>query len=431
MKSNNSPQSHTASGMNVFIDSNACKRRDVDIQKICTYLEENKYTIVHDPKVANYIILMTCGVTNYTVKTSSKMIEKYKYYNAEMIVAGCFPVTHKVRFEKIFTGKTLPVKNLDKIDELFPQVLIKFSNIPEVNTRWINLNNRSLRGVIRRIHTCASILKKVDMFIINAIISKVFGENFYRTFPFDGLIPDKKEYYIITSRGCIHNCTYCVIKNGVGRLHSKSPEQCVKEISTGLRQGFQSFVLDADDLGPYGTDIGTNLPYLLEKIMEIKEPFTVRMNHANPLWLIKYEPKLVDIFKQKKVNNIYAAIQSGNDRILRLMGRPYAINDVVRTLKAFKKSSNDLKIGVDFIIGFPTETEEEFHDTLHLFDTIDFDYGDIFPFYCHEGTKASTFIPKLSKKMVDHRMKVTLRFLKKKNYFSMRFRNSSLYFYKR
>lgn len=431
MKSNNTAQSHTIYGKNVFIDSNACKRRDIDIQKICSYLKENKYTVVHDPKAANYIILMTCGVTNYTVNTSSKLIEKYKNFTAEMIVAGCFPDTHKLRFEKIFTGKTLPVKNLDKIDELLPQVTKKFRNIPEANTRWINLNERSFRGSIRKIHTYASPLKKVDVFILKTIISKVFGKNFYRTFPFDGLIPDTREYYIIISRGCIHSCTYCVIKNGVGRLHSKTPEQCAKEVSTGLQQGFHSFVLDADDLGPYGTDIGTNLPDLLEKIMEIKEPFTVRMNHANPLWFIKYEPEFVDIFKQKKVTNIYAAIQSGNDRILRLMGRPYAINDVVKTLKAFKKSNNDLEIGVDLIIGFPTETEEEFQDTLHLFDTIDFDYGDIFPFSCHEGTKASTFVPKLSKQTVDHRMKVMLRFLKKKNYFAMRFRNSSLYFYKR
>lgn len=419
------------SGLNVFIDSCACSRRDLDTQKIYTYLKENKYTIVHDPTKADYIFLITCGVTKHTVNTSFKMIEKYKRYNAEVIVAGCIPDTHKVKLEKIFTGKTLSTKNLDKIDELLPQVSIKFKEIPDVNTRWERLNDRSLRGIIRRIHANVYPIRKVDRFILNTIIIKVLGKNFYKTFPFDMLIPEKGQCYILISRGCIHNCTYCVIKNGVGRLHSKPPEECVKEISCGLQQGFQSFVLDADDTGPYGTDIGTNLPYLLRKITEFKDPFTVKIHHSNPLWLIKYESELDDIFKQKRVNNIYAAIQSGNDRILRLMGRPYSTKDIVRTLTAFKKSYCDLEIGVDLIIGFPSETEEEFLDTLRLFDAVHFNYGVIFPFSCHEGTKASTIEPKISKQVVDQRMKVALRFLKKNNYFAWRFHNSSLCFYMR
>jgi tRNA A37 methylthiotransferase MiaB len=431
MNSINNHQSQTLSDIKVFIDSCSCKRREVDVQKICNYLRENKFSIVDDPVAAHLIILMTCGVTNNSADISFKMIEKYKRYDAEVIVAGCIPETHKVELEKIFTGKTLSIKNLDKIDEIFPNVSKKFKDIPDVITRWNGHNDRSFRGTVSRIHTNLYLIKKIDMFILNAIITKILGKNFYKTFPFDALIPDTTHCYIIISRGCIHNCTYCVIKNGIGRLHSKSPEQCIQEISCGLKQGFQSFVLDADDIGPYGIDIGTNLPYLLQKIMEIKEPFALKMNHSHPLWLIKYKSDLVEIFKQKRVNNIYAAIQSGNDRILRLMGRPYAIKDVISTLKAFRESNRNLEIGVDLIIGFPSETEEEFHDTLNLIDEVHFDYGDIFPFSCHKRTKANTIEPKISKQVLNQRMKVALRFLKKKNYFAWRFHNSSLYFYKR
>ena len=431
MNSINNHQSRAASGMNVFIDSYSCSRRELDTQKIYTYLRENKYTIVHDPTKADYIILMTCGFTKNMVNTSFKMIAKYKKYDAEVIVAGCIPETHKMELEKIFAGKTISTKNLDKIDELLPQVTIKFREIPDVNTRWESLNDRSLSGVVRRIHANVYPIRKVDWFILNTIIIKVLGKNFYKTFPFDRLIPETGQCYILISRGCIHNCTYCVIKNGVGRLHSKPPEQCIKEIAGGLQQGFRSFVLDADDIGPYGTDIGTSLPYLLRKIMEIKGSFTVKISHSHPLWLIKYESELDDIFKQKRVNNIFAAIQSGNDRILRLMGRPYSTKDLVKTLIAFKKSNCNLEIGVDLIIGFPSETEEEFLDTLRLFNAVHFDYGEIYPFSCHERTKASTIEPKISKHVVDQRMKVALRFLKKNNYFARRFHKSAIFFYTR
>jgi tRNA A37 methylthiotransferase MiaB len=431
MKSIKNRQSRVASGKNVFIDSYSCSRRELDAQKIYTYLGENKYTIVHDPKRADYIILMTCGVTKNIANISFKMIEKYKEYGAEVIVAGCIPETHKVELEKIFTGKTISTKNLDKIDELLPHIIIKFKQIPDANIRWESLNDRSLSRAIRRIHANVYPIKMIDWFILNTIIIKVLGKNFYKTYPFNRLIPETTQSYILISRGCIHNCTYCVIKKGVGGLHSKTPENCIKEITCELQQGFQSFVLDADDIGPYGTDIDTSLPYLLRKIMEIKEPFTVKISHSHPLWLIKYESELIEIFKQKKVNNIFAAIQSGNDRILHLMGRPYSIKDLIRTLIAFKKSNIDLKIGVDLIIGFPSETEEEFFDTLRLFDAVHFDYGEIYPFSCHEGTKASTIEPKISKQVVDQRMKIALRFLKKNNYFAWRFHKSAIYFYTR
>ncbi len=417
--------------MNIFIDSCFCSRRELDTQKIYTFFKENNYIINRDPTKADYIILVTCGVTKYMANTSFKLIEKYKRYNAELIVAGCIPETHKERLGKIFTGRTLPTKNLEKIDELFPQEKIKFSDISEANVRWNHQNDRSLRGIVRRIHTNAAPIKKTDLFLLNTVVKKVLGKNFYRTFPFDRFNPYAGQYYILISRGCIHNCTYCVIKNGVGRLHSKPPEQCLGEITCGLQQGFRSFVLDADDIGPYGIDIGTSLPFLLQKISEIKEQFTIKIHHSHPRWLIKYEPELVEIFKQKKVNNIYAAIQSGNNRILQLMGRPYSIKDLTRTLGAFKQSNRDLEIGVDLIIGFPSETEEEFLDTLHLFNSVHFDYGVIFPFSCHEGTKASTLEPKIPKQVVDQRMNVALRYLKKNNYFAWRFHNSSLCFYAR
>jgi tRNA A37 methylthiotransferase MiaB len=424
-------QSPATSGRNVFIDLYCCSRREIDTQKIYTYLQKNQFTIVRDPVKADYIILMTCGATKGIADVSFKLIKKYKEYDVELIVAGCIPETHKEELNNIFTGKTISIRNLDKIDDLLPHISIKFREIPEVNARWESLNDRSLRGIVRKIHTNVTSLRKIDLFILNTIIRKVLGENFFITYPFDRLIPETREFSILISRGCIHNCTYCIIKKGIGPLHSKPPEQCIQEIFCGLQQGYRSFVLDSDDSGPYGIDIGTNLPSLLRKVMEIQDSFTIKISHSHPRWLIKYESEFDDIFRQKRVNNIFASVQSGNDRILRLMGRPYATLDLVRTLSAFRKSNSDLKIGVDLIVGFPSETEEEFLDTLNLFNSVHFDYGILFPFSCHEGTKASTIEPNIPKEIVDRRMRVALRFLKKNNYFAWRFHNRALCFFTR
>jgi tRNA A37 methylthiotransferase MiaB len=430
MSSTNVPQSYINSGANIFLESLSCTRRDLDTQKIYTYLSENNYNIVHDPAKADYIIIMTCGTTKDLANISLKSIEKFKKFNAEIIVAGCLPETHNQELRKIFTGKVLSTKNLDTIDKFLPSVTKNFSEIPDAHTRWDSQNNQTLKGILRRIHAHIELMRKIDWFLLNTVM-EVVGKNIFYVTPFNRIIPQPGKYYISISRGCIYNCTYCVVKKGVGPLNSKPPEQCIEELRCGLRQGYHSFYLEADDSGPYGTDIGSSLPQLLRRIIDIPEKFTVNLSHTHPEWLIKYKSEFIEIFKQKRINNILAPIQSGSDRILQLMARSYPIKEVVSALQSFKKANSELSIGVDFIVGFPTETEEDFQCTLHLFDKIHFDYGILIPFSDNEGTKASSIKPKISKQVVNQRMKAALRYLKKQNYVAWRVRNSSIIFYAR
>jgi tRNA A37 methylthiotransferase MiaB len=430
MSSINFTRSYIKSGANIFLKSLSCTRRDLDTQKIYTYLLENNYSIVNDPSKADYIIIMTCGTTQELANISLKSIEKFKKFNAELIVAGCIPETHGEELKKIFKGKILSTKNLDNIDKFLPSVTKKFSELPDAHTRWDGQNNKTLKGIFRRIHAHIKFIRKIDWFLLNSLI-KVVGKNIVHVAPFNRLIPQPGQYYISISRGCTYNCSYCVVKKGVGPLHSKPPEQCVNELLYGLQQGYHSFFLEADDSGPYGTDIGSNLPQLLKKMIDIDGNFTIKLSHTHPEWLIKYKSEFIEIFKKKKINNILAPIQSGSNRILQLMTRPYLIKEVVGALEAFKNTDSELSIGVDLIIGFPTETEEDFQDTLHLFDKIHFDYGILIPFSDFKGTKASTIKPKIPKQVVDKRMKTALRYLRKKNYVAWRIHNSSIIFYAR
>ena len=430
MSSTDVPLSYIKSNAKIFLESLSCTRRDLDTQKIYIYLRENNYTIVHDPSKADYIIIMTCGTTNNLANISLKSIEKFKKFSAEIIVAGCLPETHCRELRKIFTGKILSTKDLDTIDKFLPCMTKKFSEIPDANTRWDSQNNQTLKGVFRRIHAHMKLMRKIDWFLLNTVM-KVVGKNIVHVAPFNRLLPQPRQYYISISRGCIYNCTYCVVKKGVGPLHSKLPEQCIKELMCGLQQGYHSFFLEADDSGPYGTDIGSSLPQLLRKMIDISEKFTIKLSHTHPVWLIKYKAELIEIFRKKRVNNILAHIQSGSNRILQLMARPHPIEEVVSALQAYKDANNELSIGTDLIVGFPSETEEDFQSTIHLFDKIPFDYGILIPFSNIEGTKASFIEPKIPKQVVDQRMKTALRYLRKRNYVALRVRNRALIFYAR
>jgi len=141
----------TDKGKNVFIYSVACERRELDAQKIVSYLKQNDYAIINDLDEADYIFLMTCGVTKNVSNVSLELIKNLNEYNAELIVVGCVPETNKNELVKIFNGTTVSTKHLEKIDDIFPNNSIKFRDIQDENSRWKNFERRSQLGIIKTI----------------------------------------------------------------------------------------------------------------------------------------------------------------------------------------------------------------------------------------------------------------------------------------
>jgi len=416
----------------VYIETFACERRLLDAQKIWTYFTKNNYDIVDNPKEAQFIVVITCGFTNAAANVCFGRIEKYKDYDAELIVVGCIPETHEEKLKEIFEGTTISAKNLERIDEVFPGNIVKFSSIKDDNTMLRNTRYGSIYHYLKYINERFWMTRKTTSFLINHALLKITGPLIYKTFPFNRLFVERSCFYILISRGCIHHCTYCIIREAIGPLKSKPIDQCYEEFNHGIQQGFKTFVLEADDVGPYGVDIGRTLPELLRKLTTIDGHYSIELRNTHPYWLLKYQEELAEIVKSKKISSIFFSIQSGSDRILQLMKRHYTPTDVKNLIQRLKEIHPDLKIGVDILIGFPSETVEDFHETLSLFDAIPLDFGDIIPFSCHEETEASTLEPKVPEQEKKRRIKEALRFLREKNYFAFKiWRQGSIAFYAR
>ena len=112
---------------------------------------------------------------------------------------------------------------------------------------------------------------------------------------------------------------------------------------------------------------------------------------------------LIDIFKTGKITYLESAVQSGNNRILKLMKRGYKIEDYKKAMQTFKKEVPDLKIRTQMIVGFPSETEEEFQDTVRLLDEIEFNYVEVYGFGVFPNTDASVMKGLLPKKVIERR----------------------------
>lgn len=406
-------------GKKVFVFTNACERRKTDTKKISTYLIKNNHKIVNDPKDADYIIFITCSFVKRMVDRCVETIKEFNEYDAELIVAGCMPDIAGDELKKIFNGRTISTKDLENIDEILQDTTTKFRDIEDVHSMWRNFNPLGVSAepinTFKKIMNRIKIIEKIYEVIKENILKKIFGN----VFPFNILYSDDEKRYIITvSRGCIHKCSYCAIRKAVGPLRSKPIDQCVKEFKEGLKQGYKEFELAADDIGPYGVDIKKTLTELLDELTKIEGNYSIRFQNTHPAWIIRYIDDLEKIFKRKKIKYILFSIQSGNNRILKLMRRSYTRESLIDVVTKLRKFDPDLNIGAELMVGFPGETKEEFMETLDLFNKISFEKGTMASCSLIEGTEAINMEPKILKQEMHKRMNIALKFLKKAGYYA-------------
>ena len=219
------------------------------------------------------------------------------------------------------------------------------------------------------------------------------------TFFKESLLPNppiESDYVLTISQGCIHHCTYCGLYIKKRPLISKPLTQCIEEFKQALAQEKKHIILSADDVGPYGFDIGTSLPQLLTEITKIEGNYKLKITGTHPAWIIKYINELTPSFQRKKIESLLIVIQSGNHRILRLMHRSYNKNALVSVVKKLKEIDSNLMINAQCIIGFPSETRREFMDTIHLIEKIGFNNGFINCYIPVGKTEAIKMTPQIT-----------------------------------
>lgn len=177
---------------------------------------------------------------------------------------------------------------------------------------------------------------------------------------------------IVISNGCLGNCNYCAVKFARGKLKSKSIKKIVAEVKSEIKnKDVKEIYITSQDNGCYGKDISENLISLLKQIIAIKGNFKIRLGMANPQYISKMLNELIEIYKNEKIYKfLHIPIQSGDDQILKDMNRQYTINEVKKIIKTFKKKITNITIATDIIVGYPTETNNNFNNTLKLIKEI-------------------------------------------------------------
>jgi len=401
---------------NVFIYVGGCELRGLDANRLRQYLIRNNYTLINNPKNADFIVFIGCAAVGKAGDISLQLVEKFKRYNAELIVGGCLPIIEKERLSKIFDGEKISTKDFnqtpEKIDEIFNGKNINFKSVEDQNLIFENGMAYQPMGAIKLFFSDKKTISNVYFKIRNHIIKYLAGQYslYYLTSAGSSL------YRIRPAWGCPCNCSYCAIKRAVGPLQSKPLDTVLAEFKKGIDNGFNKFVLTTDDVGAYGIDIGRNFGELLEGMINIEGDYTIMLNNLHPVWIVKYIDKLEELVKSKKIIRIESPIQTGSSRILKLMHRYSDTEKMKDAFLRLKRAYTNLGIDTLIMVGFPTETDVDFEQTVSLFKEVNFISGSFFPFSGREGTVAPAIEPKVPKNDINKRMKYAYKSLKKLGY---------------
>lgn len=221
----------------------------------------------------------------------------------------------------------------------------------------------------------------------------------------------KRNAWVTVSKGCNSFCSYCVVPYVRGREASRPYKSIIKEVEKLVKEGYKEINLLGQNVNTYGRDIASDKNFefsdLLKAIDAVKGEFWVRFWTSHP----KDIPlKLIEtVAASKKIcPAIHLPVQSGSDRILKLMNRNYTSEAYLRIIEEIRKRVKNVSISSDIIVGFPGETEADFRRTMELYEKAAFDVAYTYTYSARKGTKAYATKDTVSEKAKNERLKALM-----------------------
>ena len=226
-----------------------------------------------------------------------------------------------------------------------------------------------------------------------------------------GFYEDKEHAYVVISEGCSNACSYCVVPYVRGALHHRNDKDIIKEVKEAIAEGITRVTLLGQNVNAYHYG-DTGFTALLERVAQLVGLKELSFITSHPkdasaeLFTVMHGlPKL------KKY--LHLPVQSGSDRILKLMNRGYARKKYIELAGAYRKAVLGGVLTTDIIVGFPTETEDDFMDTYNLVEDIQFDAAFIFKYSPRPHTEAAKMVDDVPKEEKERRHSMILELQKK------------------
>ncbi len=358
-----------------YIETYGCTSNKADSYIISNDLKKSNYT-QKSLEDAQFVIINTCAVKEQTenkIKARLKNLYElfYKNPNKHIIIAGCLP--------------HIAPHYIEVIKDIIPafSAIIDLDNIHEIPRIFQEIKKGKKNLVFKSEHP----IDKAEFYIDHE--------------------PGKITGIIPISEGCLGSCTYCCVKNARGKLNCYNSKKIVENIEYQLNQGIKQIYLTSQDCSTYRYN-GTNLFELVRQIVDLNFKFFLRIGMINPSFLIDNLDQLFSIFKLNKVYQfLHIPIQSGSNKILKMMQRKYLISDIFDKIGILRDTFPNLTISTDIICGFPGETEDDFDRTIDFIKWLKPEILNISKFTPRPGTKAKDMKQLKSKIIKERSMRLT------------------------
>lgn len=372
---------------NAYVLCTGCPESRIDSARVEIFLQENGWDIINDFKEADLILLRACGLTEKTAKESLeivRIVEAEKKENSRLIVWGCLPKIDQEALGTEYAGVTFGEKDIGKLNE----VLAAKNPIEGVTANYLMpIFEPKVLGPY-------DLLRKLQTVISQRLC----------------ISPSPAVFSIKASTGCLGSCSFCAVRKSRGVLRSKGIDSVLSEFKRGLEAGFQCFALLATDLGAYGRDLGCNLAQLLAEMTKTHGNYRIGLRNVNPYYLNEMFGELMPVFSSGKIWFLSSAVESGSNRILKLMRRTYRARDFKGCVQILNRDFPTIFLRTQIMVGFPTETEEDFQNSLSLLEELRFDWVEVYKFSPRRGTLAATMNGQVPDKVKEDRFrKLALR----------------------
>ncbi|XP_039722378.1 threonylcarbamoyladenosine tRNA methylthiotransferase isoform X2 [Pteropus medius] len=352
---NSPPSDSTIPGIQkIWIRTWGCSHNNSDGEYMAGQLAAFGYKITENASEADLWLLNSCTVKNPAEDHFRNSIKKAQEENKKIVLAGCVPQAQP-RQDYLKGLSVIGVQQIDRVVEVVEET-IKGHSVRLLGQK--KDNGKRLGGA--RLD-----LPKIRKNPLIEIIS--------------------------INTGCLNACTYCKTKHARGNLASYPIDELVDRAKQSFQEGVCEIWLTSEDTGAYGRDIGTDLPTLLWKLVDvIPEGAMLRLGMTNPPYILEHLEEMAKILNHPRVYAfLHIPVQSASDTVLMEMKREYCVADFKRVADFLKEKVPGITIATDIICGFPGETDQDFQETVKLVEEYKFPSLFINQFYPRPGTPAA------------------------------------------
>jgi MiaB-like tRNA modifying enzyme len=345
--------------MNIYLESYGCTANKSDAYLIISLLKKQSHKIVKELENADIIVINTCTVINTTEQKMISRLRKFKRDNKKVIVTGCMASIQKDLIKSIIPDAKF----------LHPQFSYFINDI---------IDNKEL-----------SIYKKNK-----TSFNKIYDSN---------IAP------ISISEGCKFSCSYCITTIARGELNSYPMNEIIKNVKSAINQNCKEIQLTAQDTSSYGLDknhSNNDLGILLRNLSKLDGDFRIRVGMMNPFTLLQNINSIIKGYNNEKIYKfLHLPIQSGDNDILKKMNRKYKSEDYLKIIKKFRNKYSNISISTDIIVGFPTESDKQFNNSINIIKKLHPDIVNITRYSARPFTKAKKIDGRIDTNIAKNRSK--------------------------